>query len=278
MSHNWIKFTLLLGLVFFLGFTTVGFADPVSNPDSDPAPETESQSINQTTSDKTGDNSVAKEYTPRVGEILEYDLWVKSIIHGGKQTVKVLSRDMGQNGEVIHVQCTMKTIGLAYSLTKYSEVEDVVLDGKGMYPLSIRREVHQGKTISVEKVEFNYSQGTATRSFSVNNGKPELSEIKLPGIVQDAVSLQFFLRKGDYRKGVNKLNFYDNGSIEETSYNVTEGSEPMKLACGTFPKFDRIDHNGGKITVLVAQDTYRIPLTIRVIASFGKVEAKLIKF
>lgn len=274
MFHKYIQFGLILGLVLLLGFGNFGYADPSSTP----VPGNDTQAATPDASGKTSDNDVMKSYSPRVGEVLEYDLWVKSIIHGGKQTVKVLSKETGPNGTEYHVQCSMRTIGLAYSLTKYSEVEDIILDGEGMYPLRIRREVHQGKSISVEKVEFDYKQGVAIRTYFLDNEKIETSQIKLPGIVQDAVSLQFFLRKGNYQKGANKLYYYENGMIDETSYNVSEKSEPLKLACGSYPAYDKIDHNGGKITVLVGQDTYRIPLVIRVIASFGKVEAKLAKF
>lgn len=265
MFHKQIKIVIIFFLVLFVGFASGGFVGPVS------------QATNDALS-KTDDAAVNNVYFPRVGETLEYDLWVKSIIHGGKQTVKVLSRESGQDRDQVHVRCAMKTIGIAWNLTKYSEVEDVILDGKGLYPLSIRREIHQGKTISVEKVEFDYTRGIATRSYSVDGGKVETSEIKLPGIVQDAVSLQFFLRKGDFQKGINKLYYYENGMVEETSYQVSEGTETLKLGVGTYSKYYRIDHSGGKITVLVAQDTYRIPLVIRVLASFGKVEGKLVKF
>lgn len=273
MFHNWVKLGLISGLVLLLGFGNLSYADPASSP----VPNEGNPSADSSTGLKDGDNAGTNGYLPRVGETLDYDLWVKSIIHGGKQTVKVLARDLDQDGDVFHVQCVMKTIGLAWSLTKYSEVEDVILDGNGIYPLSIRREIHQGKTISVEKVEFNYKHGIATRSYCVDNGKIETSEIKLPGFVQDAVSLQFYLRKGDFQKGVNKLYFYENGMIDETSYNVTEGTEALKLGCGTYTKYHKVDHRGGKITVLIAQEINRIPLVIRVLASFGKVEAKLVK-
>jgi hypothetical protein len=274
MFNNCVKFGLIFGLVLLLGFGNLGYADPAATP----VPNEDGLKTDAGTGFDVGDNPGANGYLPRVGETLDYDLWVKSVIHGGKQTVKILSRDSVPDGnEVFHVQCTMKTIGLAYTLTKYSEVEDLILDGKGIYPLSIRREVHQGKTISIEKVEFDYKNGIATRSYCVDNGKIETNEIKLPGIVQDAVSLQFFLRKGDFQRGTNKLYYYENGTIDETSYNVAEGTTALKLVCGTYSKYQRIDHNGGKITVLVAQDAYRIPLIIRVLASFGKVEAKLIK-
>lgn len=273
MFDKCVKFGLIFGLVLLLGFGNLGYADQTANTvpnDGDPKTDT---TVGSNAEDNPGSNG----YLPRVGETLDYDLWVKSVIHGGKQTVKVLSRDSDPDGDVFHVQCTMKTIGLAYTLTKYSEVEDVILDGNGIYPLSIRREVHQGKSTSIEKVEFDYKNGIATRSYYVDNGKIETTEIRLPGIVQDAVSLQFFLRKGDFQRGANKLYYYENGMIDETSYNVVEGTAALKLACGTYDRYLRIDQNGGKITVLVAQDNYRIPLVIRVLASFGKVEAKLVK-
>ncbi len=265
MFHNCVKFGLIYGLVLLLGFGYIGYADSVAGPvlnDGDPNVDA-----------KAGTGG----YYPRVGEILDYDLWVKSLIQGGKQTVRVLSRNSEQNRDVFHIQCSMKTIGLAWSLTRYSEVEDVILDGNGIYPLSIRREVHQGQTTSIEKVEFDYERGMVTRSYCVDDGKIETSEIKLPGIVHDAVSLQFFLRKGDFQKGVNKLYYYENGKIEETSYNVSEGTEALNLDCGVYTKYYRMDHSGGKIMVSIAQDKSRVPLAIRVLTSFGKVEAKLAK-
>ena len=231
MFLKYVRFGLILSLVLLLGLGNLGHADPASTP----VPGDETRTVNPDVTSKTSDIDIVKSYSPRVGEVLEYDLWVKSIIHGGKQTVKVLSKDPGQNGTVYHVQCSMRTIGLAYSLTKYSEVEDVILDGDGIYPLSIRREVHQGKSVSIEKVEFDYKQGVAIRTYFLDDAKIVTSQIKLPGIVQDAVSLQFFLRKGSYQKGVNKLYYYENGMIEETSYNVSEKTESLKLACGSYP-------------------------------------------
>ena len=265
MFRNLAICCLVCGLVIGLSLVNLGDAYFTPNPDTtvtSPNPEADINS---------------NAYVPRVGEVLEYDLWVKSIIHGGKQTVRVLSQEQFDDRNVVHVQCTMWTIGLVRSLTKYSETEDLTLDRDGLYPLTIQREIHQGDSTTIDNVKFDYDNGIATRTYCVNDGNKDITEFKLPGFVQDAVSLQFFLRKGDFHEGMNKLYYYENGMVEETSFSVSEVNQALTLNCGTYPNYDRIAHSGGKITVLVTRDTYHFPLVIKVLASFGKVEAKLSK-
>jgi hypothetical protein len=268
MFHNCIKLGLIFGLILFIGFGNLGYADPVSSPDPD------DRNANMDISAGTDG------YRLRVGEILDYDVWAKSIIRGGQQTLRILSQDVLQERDVLHVQYTLKTIGVVQSFTNnYFIIEDLVIDREGIYPLSIRREIHQGKLVTVDEVSFDYTKGIATRSFGVNDSKRSTYPLRLPGIVQDAVSLQLSLRKGGFQKGVNRLYFYnnDNGTIEETYFLVSEGSTPLKLECGTYSDYYKFEDKGGKITILIAQDANRTPLIIRFLASFGKVEAKLAK-
>ena len=265
MFRNLMICCLVCSLVLGLGLGNFSYANLDPSPDTNIANPTPGADINP------------NNYLPRVGEVLDYDLWVKSIIHGGKQTVKILSQEQLGDRNVIHVQCAMWTIGLVRSLAKYSETEDLTLDRDGLYPLTIRREVHNGSSTTIDNLKFDYDKGVATRTYCVDAGNDDITEFKLPGFVQDAVSLQFFLRKGDFHDGMNKLYYYENGTVDETSFSVSKVNQALTLRCGTYPNYDRIDHRDGKITVLVSRDTYHLPLEIKVLASFGKVEAILTK-
>ncbi len=214
-------------------------------------------------------------FCPRIGEILEYRVWVKSLILGGKQTFKIIAQDEIQERAVLKVQFELKTTGIARALTKYSEKEDLVLDRNGLYPLSIRREIHQGKAVTVEEVDFDYVKGVLTRSVSIDGLNKETMVLELPGIVLDGVSLQLYLRKGDFHIGSNKLYFYGDGNIKEAEYQVTEINEPVSLDSGTYSNYYRIDYDKGNIVIFIARDTYRTPFNIKVLASFGKCDAKL---
>jgi hypothetical protein len=234
-----------------------------------------SNAINETNDVTPGSNTGAAGFYPRVGEILEYRVWVKSFILGGKQTFKIAAQDVIQDRAVLKVQFELKTIGLAWQLTKYSEKEDLTLDRNGLYPLMIRREIHQGEVVTVEETSFDYAKGILSRSVLVDGVNKETRELKLPGIVQDGVSLQLYLRKGDFHIGSNKLYFYGDGNVEEAEYMVSEINEPVSLESGTYPNYYRIDYGKGNIIILIAKDTYRTPFDIRVVASFGKCDAKL---
>jgi hypothetical protein len=216
-------------------------------------------------------------FSPRIGEVLEYRVWVKSVILGGRQTFKITAADVVQDHTVLKVQYELKTTGIAWNLTKYFEKENLIIDRNGLYPLMIRREIHQGEVVTVEETNFDYAKGTLSRSVFVDGVNKETKELKLPGIVQDGVSLQLFLRKGDFHKGYNKLYFYGNGIIEEAEYMVSELSEPVSLESGTYSDYYRIEYGKGNILVFIAKDTYRTPFNIRVTALFGKCDARLFK-
>jgi hypothetical protein len=223
-----------------------------------------------------GSLGYADGYTPRVGEVLQYKVMVKSTIHGANQTVKVLSNNVYRDRQVVNVRLTMNTIGLLDSMAKYHEKEDLVLDVDGLYPWFIKREVQDGRKTFTEEVTFDYDQGLAVRLVTKDGGSQERSEIKLPGFVQDGLSLQFFFRrctKGDS----NQIYLYANGSVEKVGYVVNQVQEVLKLDCGDFSKYYQVDNKESNITVLVANNQERLPLVIRKMASFGKIEARLSK-
>ncbi len=219
----------------------------------------------------------AEEFSLRVGETLVYKVMAKSIIHGADQTVKVVSKGNYRNRETYNIHLTMSTVGLVREITRYSEKEDLVLDAEGMYPWYIRHEIMDGDNIEIEEVTFNYSKGVAVRIHSENNGPKTRTEIKLPGFVQDGVSLQYYLRKANLNPGANQIYFYSNGKVEPVYFNLSEGIKPLKLECGTFDQYLLLNDPASKFTVMIAKDQNRYPLVIQKIAKFGKVEARLIQ-
>ena len=213
-------------------------------------------------------------FTPRIGEILEYDVWAKSIC-AGKQTFKILAQDTFKDHKVLKIWNELKTIGLVWRFTKYSVKEDLIVDQNGLYPLSIRLENRQGKAISVENTEFDYTKAISLRTLSIDGVTKESMEQQIPGLVQDSVSLQLYLRKGIFQKGLNKLYFYEKGTIEAKEYEVVEVNQELKLLVGNYSGYYKIDYDKGKIIILLAKDTY-IPLVINVMSPYiGKIEARL---
>jgi hypothetical protein len=148
-----------------------------------------------------------------------------------------------------------------------------------MYPWYIRKEVREGKRSFVEIVEFDYENAIAVRDVTFNDGRKEHNELKLPGYVQDAVSLPFFLRRSDLKtNGPNKIYFYGSNSIEEISYEISNPSKTLNLDCGSFNNYYQIENAKNKITVIIANNSEKMPLIIRKITNFGKVESRLMKY
>ncbi len=261
---------LLLGAVLLFGLGVAGHADDGANYE-------ESIPVNYPVVNSAISNSnIPINYVPKMGETLEYDVWVKSIL-GGKQTLTILGQEKIRDRTVLKVQYQLKTIGLAWHFTKYRATEELVLDLNGLYPLSIRQEIRQGTAISIEENDFDYEKGVFSRTYAIDGIIKENYERKLSGFIHDTVSLQLYLRKGEYQRGVNKLLFYENGKVEEIEYKVSEVNRPLVLKAGTFAGYYQVDYNNGRIVILLSKED-RIPLIIRINSPYmGKIEAKLIK-
>jgi hypothetical protein len=217
----------------------------------------------------------AQGYAPEIGETLQYKLIVKSMIHGANQTVKVVSREKYNGNEVYRIQSSMTTVGVVQKLYSYSETEEILLSADGLYPVYLKRKIHEKDETEIDEVRFDYTKGIAFRSLSKNGAKPEYSEIKLPGYVCEGLSLQYFLRRIPSGSKNNKLYFYSKGKIKEVAYRISEEHQKaLTLDCGTFSDYYRIE--GEDILVVIADNSAHFPLVIRKMANFGKVEARLI--
>ncbi len=211
---------------------------------------------------------------PRVGEFLEYEVIVKSMIHGANQIVRVIESGVYQDRPVIKIQCVMDSVGMVKSITKYKETEEMILDLEGLFPWVIRHEISDKDGVETEEVTFDYPNGVAVRVFSENGGPKERTEIQVPGYVQDVLSLQFYLRK-NISLGDNEVYFYSGGKIKKISYQVTEIVEPLKLKAGDFQKYYQVNNPDKNITILISKTPERYPLAIQKIGKIGKIEAKL---
>ncbi len=216
-------------------------------------------------------------YEPRVGEVLTYKVIVKSVIYGADQVIKVVSNGTYKNREVVNVKVSMNTVGMVKGITNYSEIEEMILDKAGLFPWYFRREVTEGDQTDIEEVTFDYQLGIAFRTVMKADKPKKQSEIKLPGFVQDGLSLPFYLRKGNLKTGQHQLYFYSNGKVEPVIFQVKESTQPLKLECGTYPQPYQISNDQSKITIIVSKNEPRLPLVIQKLAQFGKVEARLTK-
>lgn len=220
---------------------------------------------------------LAVEYNPpEVGECLQYKVFVKSMMHGADQTVKVVELRNYRERPVLRIQSNMNTVGLAKTITQYQEWEEIILDLEGLYPWEIRRQVSDKDGSESEEVVFDYANGLAVRTVSKNGGPKEQTTIEVPGYVQDVLSLQFYLRK-NAALGNNQIYFYSDGEIKEISYQGIERQELLTLECGEFERHYQIDNPEKKITILLATTPKRYPLVIRKVGKIGKVEAKLVE-
>ncbi len=211
----------------------------------------------------------------RVGETLSYKVTIRAI-YGGKQTVKVVSRQQYNGREVFKIESKMTTDGFVKTLFKYYENEEVLVDVNQLSPLYIKREVgEQGKTF-VEKVEFDYDQQLATRQVKHNDGREENQEIKLPGLVQDPVTLPFYLRYIDNSRKF--IYFYTNGEVTPVNYKVALINKKITTEAGEYSGYLRFDQPESQITVMLGNVKERLPLVIQKGTNLGKVEAKLTKY
>ncbi|MGE5607345.1 MAG: DUF3108 domain-containing protein [Bacteroidota bacterium] len=212
---------------------------------------------------------------PQVGECLQYKVYIKSMMHGADQTVRVVESSNYKERPVLRIQSNMDTVGLAKTITKYREWEEIILDLEGLYPWVIRRQVSDKDGLESEEVAFDYANGLAVRTVSKNGGAKEQTAIQVPGYVQDVLSLQFYLRK-NIALGNNQIYFYSDGEIRKISYQGTENQELLTLECGEFKKHYQINNAEQKITILLSATPERYPLVIRKIGKIGKIEAKLV--
>lgn len=219
----------------------------------------------------------AQNYSPKIGETLQYKLVIKSVIHGADQTVRVVGRESYRNHDVLKIQSQMNSVGMVQKLYSYSEYEEALLDADDLFPLLIKRKIYEKDSVETEEVSFDYQRGIAVRVVSENGGPAQRTEIKLPGRVYNAISLQYFLRKKAEDPQSGKLYFYSNGKIKEVAYKTASGNMgTITLDCGTFT--DYVQLVSDDITVIVAANSEKYPLIIRKMAKFGKVEARLVSF
>src|SRR5690606_28795941 len=105
---------------------------------------------------------------PRIGECLEYKLFVKSMMHGADQSVRVVEATFYRERVVLVIQSKMDTVGLVQVLNEYHGTEESILDVEGLYPWVIRRIISDEDGSETEEVIFDYSKGTAVRTVSKN--------------------------------------------------------------------------------------------------------------
>jgi len=217
----------------------------------------------------------AEEPLLRVGETLTYKVTIRSI-YGGKQIVKVCSRRRYNGHEVFSIQSNMETDGLVKTLFKYYEKEEVLVDVNKLYPLYIKREVGERGKVFIEQVEFNYEAHLAVRRVNYDDGREEKIELKLPGFVQDPVTLPFYLRY--VNNSQKSIYFYSNGEITSVNYQVALINKNIKTEWNEYSSYLRFDQPESKITVMLGSVKERLPLIIQKITNLGKVEAKLTKY
>jgi len=226
-----------------------------------------------------GEPGLADGYIPKAGEVLEYKVIVKSMLHGANQTIRVLGRETYRNRETLRVQCAMQSIGLARKMFAMTEYEEMLLDVEGMFPWYLKREVNEKEKTEKEEVVFDYDRGIAVRVHSKNGSTARRDEMKLPsGHVHDWLSLLFFLRSSELKPKRDSLNYYSKGSIETVNYEIIESAGELKLDCGVFSKYYQIDNEAIGISIMIAANSERYPLIIRKNAGFGKIESRLAGF
>ncbi|HBF39849.1 MAG TPA: hypothetical protein DDW50_21385 [Firmicutes bacterium] len=223
-----------------------------------------------------GSFGYANESHLRVGEILEYKAYARSVIYGANEMIKVVSKDTFSGREVYRVHAEMTTVGIVKGLYNYTQVEDLVMDAEGFYPYWIRLNTQEHSKSQQEEIHFNYEVRKATRVVT-KNGETSTSEIDLPGFVQDGLSLQFFLRQNRIQEVPHKIYFYGNGHINESNFEVTSVSNPIHLENSTYPKYLQITDNENDITVLIAENRDRLPILVKKIAKIGAIEMRLSK-
>jgi hypothetical protein len=223
-----------------------------------------------------GSFGYANEPRFRVGEVLQYKAYARSAIYGANEMIKVVSKDTFSGRDVYRIHAEMTTIGIVKGLYNYSQVEDLVMDAEGFYPYWIRLNTQERSKSQQEEIRFKYDERKATRVVT-KNGETRTSEIDLPGFVQDGLSLQFFLRQNRIQEVPHKIYFYGNGHINESNFEVTFISKPIHLESGTYPKYLQITDNENDITVLIAENQERLPISVKKIAKIGAIEMKLSK-
>jgi hypothetical protein len=216
------------------------------------------------------------DFRPQVGEVLEYKIILKSVIHGANQTVKILSKEQFEGRQVLNIRSNLNSVGLVKSLSNYSETEDIKIDAEDLYPRWIRREIHNGGKRQLEEVYFNYETMTAERELTLTDGSSQKVTIKLPGMVQDGVSLPFFFRKS-LGRSPNHVFFYSDGLITEVVCQISLCNTPIHLKSGNYTGYYQFADPDSHITIMIGSQGARVPFLIRMIAAFGKIESQLMK-
>ena len=200
-------------------------------------------------------------------------------LNAGTATFTTLS-DKFQNNDVYHVVGEGKTNPHYDWIFKVRDRYESYFDAKDLQPLKFVRNVNEGKYSKHGEVTFNQKTNTAVTSNGV---------YKVPGNVQDVISVLYYARNIDYSnyRVDEKIPF--TMFLDNQVYNMYihyMGKETIKTKYGKFNAIKlkplllkgSIFEGGEKMTIWVTDDANHIPVRVESPITVGSVKIDLMHY
>jgi len=223
-------------------------------------------------------SSINKAFAP--GEKLTYNISWSTVIDAGISVMEVKSGSTISGRQTYDLISETHSVGVVDLLYPVQDKIVSTIDAKELYSLSFYLQEHHLKKTRSRRMTFDQTRGIACDI--VNQDPPE--QFTIPPRVQDAFSSLYFLRTLP-NLTVGKtivVNVHDSEKNWAVEIHVL-GKEKITTPAGTFdtievrtyPKYEGVFMNKGKIYIWFTDDTRRIPVLMKSMISIGSIVATL---
>jgi len=210
----------------------------------------------------------------QVGEQLTYQLSY-GIFNAGFSSMEVLGVDTTHGHITYHLQSRTRTTSFLDTFYKIRDEVNSWVDTSTFASVQFDNSLHEGKYRKDYEVWFDYRDMEAYSSSDTT--------VKIPGHMQDILSLFYYLRSLDLSVGDTvRMSNYDNDKISPFLLAIN-GIETVKVPAGTFEclaaqpfsESDFLFKYEGNLQIWLTNDERKIPVMMKSKANFGSMVLKL---
>lgn len=196
-----------------------------------------------------------------IGETIQYAIHVSGV-KIGKQTIKLVSRELYNSTPVYRIRARMKTTGLLNFFYKYGEQWTVLVNEESLYPVWVERHIEdRGKPTT-----YTYIIDQEEGKVFIRNGSNETTVIHTENVVFDRLSLSYYYRENpSFFNGESSFDFLYKESVQTVSMEEVGIAEIQipKISTGNTTSAVRLIEKGGEgIEVFVGIEGFSVPLKI----------------
>jgi hypothetical protein len=196
-----------------------------------------------------------------IGETIRYTIHISGV-KIGRQTIKLVSRELYNFNTVYRVRARMRTTGILSFFHNYHEQWTVLIDEETFYPVWVERKIEdQGKSTT-----YTYIIDQDNRKVFIRNGNEKPMVIHTEHVVFDRLSLCYYYRKNpSIFDGEFAFDFLYKESVQTVSmqeYGFAEIQVPKLSADDMITAVRLMEMGGEGIEVFVGTEGFSIPLKI----------------